>query len=59
MLASGGADFIVFGKLFIANPDLPLRFAKGLPLNEWDTTTFYSGGEKGYIDYPAAETSVV
>jgi hypothetical protein len=28
MLASGGADFIVFGKLFTSNPDLPARFQK-------------------------------
>src|SRR6478672_12875668 len=29
MLASGGADFIVYGKLFTSNPDLPVRFEKG------------------------------
>ena len=29
MLAvSGGADFIVYGKLFTSNPDLPARFEK-------------------------------
>ena len=59
MLASGGADFIVYGKLFLANPDLVLRFAEGLPLNEWDSTTFYAGGPKGYIDYPTAKPSTV
>ena len=47
------ADMIAYGKLFIANPDLPERFAKEAPLNEPDTTTFYTGGEKGYIDYPS------
>jgi N-ethylmaleimide reductase len=57
-LASRLADFIVFGKLFIANPDLPFRFANGLSLNEWDASTFYQGGAKGYIDYPAASTSL-
>jgi N-ethylmaleimide reductase len=53
MLASGGADFIVFGKLFTSNPDLPARFQKGLPLTDPDPTTFYSPGPKGYIDFPA------
>jgi 2,4-dienoyl-CoA reductase-like NADH-dependent reductase (Old Yellow Enzyme family) len=52
-LAAGRADAVAFGKLFIANPDLPKRFAQGLPLNKWDTATFYSGGAHGYTDYPA------
>jgi N-ethylmaleimide reductase len=46
------ADMVAFGKLFIANPDLPERFAKSLPLNEPDQATFYDGDEKGYTDYP-------
>ena len=46
-------------KLIIANPDLPLRFAKGAPLNAWDAATFYSGGAKGYIDYPALKPEPV
>ncbi|WP_374383356.1 alkene reductase [Dongia sp.] len=55
ILASGRADAVAFGKLFIANPDLPKRFATGAKLNEWDASTFYGGGEKGYIDYPALD----
>src|SRR6185503_4651182 len=51
MLASGGADFIVFGKLFTSNPDLPVRFAKGAALVEPDPNTFYSAGPKGYTDF--------
>jgi 2,4-dienoyl-CoA reductase-like NADH-dependent reductase (Old Yellow Enzyme family) len=51
-LADGTADAVAFGKLAIANPDLPGRFAKGAPLNAWDGATFYSGGASGYIDYP-------
>lgn len=54
-ISNGDADAVAFGKLFIANPDLPARFAKNLPLNEWDAATFYSEGEKGYIDYPFAK----
>jgi N-ethylmaleimide reductase len=36
-----------YSKLFIANPDLPLRFAKNLPLNMPDQATFYGGDERG------------
>ena len=57
-LAEGKADAVAFGKLFIANPDLVERFAKNAPLNEWDTATFYSGGEKGYVDYPALQSDL-
>ena len=52
-LDAGWADAVAFGKLFIANPDLPRRFAQGAPLNPWNAATFYSGAEKGYTDYPA------
>jgi N-ethylmaleimide reductase len=51
-LAAGEADLISFGMLFLANPDLPERFAERAPLNAADPATFYTGGEKGYIDYP-------
>jgi N-ethylmaleimide reductase len=51
-LTSGAADFIVFGKLFTSNPDLPLRFAKGAPLVDPDPSTFYTPGPKGYVDFP-------
>ncbi len=46
-------DLISFASLFLANPDLPERFKRGAPLNPPDRPTFYAGGEKGYIDYPA------
>lgn len=55
-LASGAADAVAFGKLAIANPDLPQRFADHVPLNAWDAATFYSGGASGYTDYPARVT---
>jgi 2,4-dienoyl-CoA reductase-like NADH-dependent reductase (Old Yellow Enzyme family) len=51
-LAAGDADAVAFGKLFIANPDLPERFARNLPLNAWQSQTFYTNGAEGYIDYP-------
>ncbi|KAL6068297.1 Alkene reductase [Balamuthia mandrillaris] len=53
-LENGEADAVSFGQPFIANPDLPYRFQKGLPLNAVDYSTLYIGGEKGYTDYPFA-----
>lgn len=53
LIASGEADAVAFGQLFIANPDLPKRFAKGAPLNVPDPNTFYAQGPAGYTDYPA------
>jgi hypothetical protein len=49
----GVADAVAFGKLFIANPDLPARIAKGANLNAPDPSTFYGRGPRGYTDYPA------
>jgi N-ethylmaleimide reductase len=46
------ADLIAFGRKFLANPDLPERFRQRAPLNADDPSTYYMGGEKGYIDYP-------
>jgi 2,4-dienoyl-CoA reductase-like NADH-dependent reductase (Old Yellow Enzyme family) len=57
IVAAGDADAVAFGKLFLANPDLPLRFATNAPLNAWDMPTFYSGGPKGYVDYPSLEST--
>ena len=48
---SGAADAAMYGKLFISNPDLVERFRSDAPLNEWDSSTFYGGGAKGYTDY--------
>lgn len=47
------ADAVAYGVLFISNPDLPERFKINADLNEPDTNTFYTQGEKGYIDYPS------
>lgn len=53
LLDEGKADAVAFGKLFIANPDLPIRFAKSAPLNRPEPNTFYAPGPHGYIDYPS------
>jgi N-ethylmaleimide reductase len=57
LLHAGTADAVVFGSLFVANPDLPLRFRLKAPLNQPDSTTFYTPGAKGYIDYPMLEAA--
>jgi N-ethylmaleimide reductase len=51
-IEAGQADLVSFGRPFIANPDLPERFRQGAELNEWDSSTFYGGDERGYTDYP-------
>ncbi|MEL1252063.1 alkene reductase [Aurantiacibacter gilvus] len=51
-IAEGWADAAAFGRLYIANPDLPERIAAGGPYNEADGGTFYGGGAAGYVDYP-------
>jgi 2,4-dienoyl-CoA reductase-like NADH-dependent reductase (Old Yellow Enzyme family) len=53
LLDDGRADAVAYGKLFIANPDLPIRFAKHAPLNKPHSETFYAQGAEGYTDYPA------
>ena len=58
-IASGHADATAFGKLFIANPDLPTRFAQGAPLNPLVASTIYAEGATGYSDYPALEMAGV
>lgn len=55
LLKSGDADLVSFGKLFIANPDLPKRFELNASLNAPNPRTFYGPDEKGYTDYPFLE----
>lgn len=48
----GWADLVSFAVLFLANPDLPIRFRRGGPFNPPDRKTFYGGNATGYTDYP-------
>ncbi|EPS98159.1 hypothetical protein FOMPIDRAFT_1024739 [Fomitopsis schrenkii] len=50
-------DLVAFGRLFISNPDLPLRLAKNLPLLRGNRDTYYTQGPEGYVDYSFAEGS--
>jgi 2,4-dienoyl-CoA reductase-like NADH-dependent reductase (Old Yellow Enzyme family) len=58
VLRAGEADAMAFGKLFLANPDLPLRFAVDAPLNQPNPDTFYAAGPEGYTDYPFLDRAV-
>lgn len=55
ILESGHANLVSFGRLFLANPDLPKRFELNASLNQPDSATFYGGDERGYTDYPFLE----
>ncbi len=55
LLANGLADVVAFGRLFLANPDLPLRFATGAELADADKDSYYGAMPDGYVDYPAAD----
>ena len=49
----GDVDAVGFGKLYIANSDVPRPLREGAPLNEPRAELFYTYGESGYADYPA------
>jgi N-ethylmaleimide reductase len=52
-IGNGLGDLAAFGRPFINNPDLVERLENNWPLSqELHTDLFYSGGEKGYTDYP-------
>ena len=56
-LQQGYYDAVAFGRWFIANPDLPMRIERGLPLNKYDRPTFYTYEAEGYTDYPTHDGS--
>jgi 2,4-dienoyl-CoA reductase-like NADH-dependent reductase (Old Yellow Enzyme family) len=58
VIEAGEADAVAFGQLFIANPDLPHRFAVDAPLNQPNPATFYAPGPEGYTDYPFLDRAV-
>ena len=53
VLDAGYADLVAFGRLFIANPDLPARLRNGHPFNPLDGATLFGGDAGGYTTYPA------
>jgi len=53
IVKSGEADAVAFGRLFLANPDLPARIRAGGPYNPPQPFGFYGGSDLGYLDYPS------
>ncbi|KAB8164669.1 alkene reductase [Streptomyces sp. 3MP-14] len=58
LVSTGRADLVSYGRAFLANPDLPARFAAGAELNEVDPTHLYGWGPEGYTDYPSLPPAV-
>ncbi|XP_057952223.1 12-oxophytodienoate reductase 2-like [Malania oleifera] len=57
-VATNRTDLVAFGRLFLANPDLPRRFQLNARLNKYNRDTFYTPEPViGYTDYPFLETS--
>lgn len=54
VIEHGDADLVSYGKPYVSNPDLVERFENHLELSEWDESTFYTTGKKGYTDYSKA-----
>ncbi|KAI3963628.1 hypothetical protein MKW92_028453 [Papaver armeniacum] len=47
------ADLVAYGRLFVANPDLPKRLATDAQLNKYNSDTFYTLDPViGFTDYP-------
>ncbi|KAJ1392937.1 NADH:flavin oxidoreductase/NADH oxidase, N-terminal [Sesbania bispinosa] len=58
VIACNATDLVAFGRLFLANPDLPARFECDAWLNEPDVSTFYTHDPMlGYTDYPFLENT--
>ncbi|XXG39478.1 hypothetical protein AAC387_Pa01g0428 [Persea americana] len=57
-IANNYADLVAYGRLFLANPDLPRRFELDAPLNKYNRDTFYTPDPViGYTDYPFLEST--
>ncbi|KAI4318251.1 hypothetical protein L6164_026040 [Bauhinia variegata] len=56
-IAENKADLVVYGRHFLANPDLPKRFELNAPLNKYNRDTFFiSDPVIGYTDYSFLES---
>jgi len=57
-VAENYSDLVAYGRVFLANPDLPRRFELDAPLNKYDRRTFYTTDPViGYTDYPFLEST--
>jgi N-ethylmaleimide reductase len=57
LIDDGLVDLVAFGEMFIANPDLPQRFAAVAPIIRSDRALHYAPGPHGYTDYPRYEAA--
>ncbi|MCX5743420.1 MAG: alkene reductase [Proteobacteria bacterium] len=51
-LTANHGDLVAFGRPFLANPHLVAKLRDHRELLVADRTTFFTPGEKGYLDYP-------
>ncbi|XP_024011921.1 12-oxophytodienoate reductase 1 [Eutrema salsugineum] len=57
-VAKERTDLVAYGRWFLANPDLPMRFQVDAPLNKYDRATFYTCDPVvGYTDYPFLDST--
>ena len=58
-IREGLTQTVSFGRPFLANPDLPAKWKRGLPINDIDWSNVYTYDEdnleKGFLDYPLIE----
>jgi 2,4-dienoyl-CoA reductase-like NADH-dependent reductase (Old Yellow Enzyme family) len=52
LIATGSVEAVSFGRLWMANPDLPAHIRADGPYTKAITKRFYGGGADGYNDYP-------
>ncbi|KNA14604.1 hypothetical protein SOVF_105700 [Spinacia oleracea] len=57
VVAEGNCDLVAYGRLFLANPDLPRRFELNAPLNQC-RELYTCDRVVGYTDYPFLEDAV-
>ncbi|CAI9115075.1 OLC1v1015909C1 [Oldenlandia corymbosa var. corymbosa] len=56
VVSENRVDLVAYGRLFLANPDLPKRFELNAPLKKYHRETFYTVDPVvGYTDYPFLE----
>jgi N-ethylmaleimide reductase len=51
-LEAGRGDLVAFGRPFLSNPGLVAKLRDNRPLAPYDMATFFTPGDKGYLDYP-------
>lgn len=56
-IKAGYADIAPLGRYALANPDVVERLREGDELNDPDYATLYSGGPRGYTDYPTRDAA--